>query len=240
MKTTMKKDVKKVWGVFFLLAILLANDSVAWSHPIDNIPSPTLALSETLKTYISLGVHHIFTGFDHILFVIGLILAGGKLRQLLRIITAFTIAHSITLTLAVVGIFAPSSKVIEPLIALSIVCIGVDNIFNFKQESVDGTTEGQIKDWRPLFAFGFGLIHGFGFAGALQEFGLPKTQLIPALVSFNGGVEIGQAIIVLSITPLLALLANKSLVWRKKTTIIGSVIVSIAGLFWFVQRIFTT
>jgi hydrogenase/urease accessory protein HupE len=223
---------------FSLVILACSVLGAAWGHPIDNIPSPSLALSETLKTYISLGVHHIFTGFDHILFVIGLILAGGKLRQLLRIITAFTIAHSITLTLAVLNIFAPPSRVIEPLIALSIVCIGVDNIFNFKQENQENANV-QIKDWRPMFAFGFGLIHGFGFAGALQEFGLPRTQLIPALISFNGGVEIGQAIIVVSIAPILAWIAKKSLGSRKKVIIIGSIIISLAGLFWFVQRILT-
>jgi hypothetical protein len=230
------KTIQKVLGLLLLFAI----SGVAWSHPIDDIPSPALALSETIKTYISFGTQHIFTGFDHILFVIGLILAGGKLRQLFKIITAFTIAHSITLTLAVLNIFAPSAKVVEPLIALSIVCIGVDNIFNFKQENADGTVEGQVKDWRPMFAFGFGLIHGFGFASVLQEFGLPRTQLIPSLISFNGGVEIGQAIIVIFITPLLVLIAKKSAILRKKVTIIGSVIIGFAGLFWFLQRIFTS
>jgi hydrogenase/urease accessory protein HupE len=218
-----------------LLLMSLMGLGTAWGHPIDNIASPSLALSETIKTYVAAGIHHIFIGPDHILFVISLILAGGTVRQLLRIITAFTIAHSITLSLAVMGVLIPSPRVIEPLIALSIVCVAVDNLFTRKK------TEDAPKtaDWRPIFAFGFGLVHGFGFASVLQDFGLPRTQLVPALISFNGGVEIGQAVIVLTVTPLLLLIARKSLSLRDKATIIGSMGISLTGTFWFLQRLLT-
>ena len=129
---------------------------------------------------LKLGVEHILTGADHLVFLLGLILVGGSLRSLVGVVTAFTLAHSITLALAALSIFAPSPRLVEPAIALSIAYVGVENLF----------VNDASKRWRITFPFG--LIHGFGFAGALREIALPRAQLPIALVSFNLGVELGQ------------------------------------------------
>ena len=195
--------------------------------------------------YIREGILHIFGGPDHILFVLGLLLLGGTLRSLLKTITAFTLAHSITLSLAATGVFSPSPRIIEPLIALSIVAIAVENL---RQErglakraassaASDAAAKPQ-KDLRPYYAFGFGLIHGFGFAGALAEVGLPRAALGVALASFNVGVEIGQASIVLAVSPLLALLARKNPRAFRALGIIGAIVIGVAGSYWFVTRAF--
>ena len=129
---------------------------------------------------LKLGVEHILTGADHLVFLFGLILVGGRLRSLIGVISAFTLAHSITLALAALSIFAPSPRLVEPAIALSIAYVGIENLF----------VHDASKRWRITFPFG--LIHGFGFAGALREIALPHAQVPVALVSFNLGVEIGQ------------------------------------------------
>jgi hydrogenase/urease accessory protein HupE len=216
----------------FCLLCALVLPTLAQAHPLDEIPAAAPRVWETVKTYITSGVHHIAIGPDHILFVIGLILLGGRVRDLLKIITAFTLAHSITLTLAAQGIFVPPGRIVEPLIALSIVCIGTDNLMALRESSE------KKRDWRVIFAFGFGLIHGFGFASVLQEFGLPQKTLVPALISFNVGVEVGQAAIVCTVAPLLAWLGTKSERWRIHTTRYGSVAIALLGTFWFLQRLF--
>ncbi len=179
--------------------------------------------------YIHEGLRHIFGGPDHIAFVVGLLLFGGTLKHLLKTVTAFTLAHSITLSLAAAGVWSPSPRFVEPLIALSIVCIAWENLRPRPRR-----TE---RDLRPLLAFGFGLIHGFGFAGALSQVGLPRDALWAALASFNIGVEIGQATIILTLTPLLARLANRRPVWHQRTIVLGSVAIGLAGLYWFATRL---
>ena len=177
--------------------------------------------------FIPTGVHHIFTGPDHILFVIGLLLLGGSLARLLKVVSGFTLAHSLTLALAALGIVNPPARVIEPLIALSIVLVGVENL----------TARPGAPDRRAWIAFGFGLIHGFGFAGVLRETGLPREALAAALVSFNLGVELGQACIVLACVPVLAWLRSHAP--RRAPALIasGSWGVIVAGSFWLVQRV---
>ncbi|TMQ59191.1 MAG: HupE/UreJ family protein [Candidatus Eisenbacteria bacterium] len=179
-----------------------------------------------IGTFVGEGIRHIFIGPDHMLFIVGLLLLGGKVRRLLKIVTAFTVAHSITLALAALGILNPSPRVIEPAIALTIACIGVENLL----ASRNG------RDLRALIAFGFGLIHGFGFAGVLGELGLPAGARAWALFSFNGGVEAAQAVIVLSVTPLLALLKASSEAWSRRVVAMGSWCVILAGAIWFFQR----
>jgi hypothetical protein len=180
-------------------------------------------------TYIREGVGHIFGGPDHILFVLGLLLLGGTLKSLIKTVTAFTLAHSITLTIAATGIWNPSPRIVEPLIALSIVAIAVENLRRAGKTAK--------RDLRPWFAFGFGLIHGFGFAGALAEVGLPKEALGVALASFNIGVEIGQVTIVLAAAPALALLAAKRPAINKRLVFAGSACIGVCGAFWFVSRV---
>ena len=187
-------------------------------------PQGTLSVA---ARFLVEGVHHIFIGPDHILFVVGLLLLGGKLTQLLKIVSAFTLAHSITLILATLDIFNPPSRLIEPAIALSIICIGLDNLVAGK--------EG--RDIRVIIAFCFGLIHGFGFASVLQELELPRQALGWSLLSFNVGVELGQACIVLAVAPLLAVIYNRSRTAARWVAITGSVGVMLMGAYWFVERV---
>jgi hydrogenase/urease accessory protein HupE len=181
-----------------------------------------------IKAFLSSGVYHIFAGPDHILFIVGLLLLGGSLVRLLAIVTAFTLAHSITLSLAALEIISLPSRLVEPAIALSIIYVGLDNLMVGKTS----------RDLRPLTAFFFGLVHGFGFAGVLSEFGLPPRALGWSLLSFNLGVEIGQACIVVIVAALLAALRNRKPDLARRVMIIGSVCVIIAGVYWFIQRVF--
>lgn len=178
------------------------------------------------------GVEHIFLGFDHICFVLGLLLLGGTTWRIVKTVTAFTLAHSITLSVAATGLWVPPSRFIEPLVALSIVAIAAENIWNLRKQP-----EERNLSWRPWLAFGFGLIHGFGFAGALAEVGLPQGALGWALASFNVGVEAGQAAIVILVAPVLALIAAKRPKVGRPIIAWGSAAIGVLGMFWFVQRV---
>jgi hydrogenase/urease accessory protein HupE len=180
-----------------------------------------------MRTFIGAGIHHIFIGPDHILFIVGLMLLGGGLARVLKVATAFTLAHSVTLALAATGAVNVPSRLVEPLIAASIVYVGIENLLR----------RGRGPDRRVALAFGFGLVHGLGFAGVLRDFGLPKEALAWSLVAFNIGVEIGQACIVLAVTPALGALRARrpALAWRAVT--VGSCGIIAAGGFWFVQRV---
>lgn len=181
-----------------------------------------------LKKFIPAGIYHIFTGPDHILFIVGLLLLGGSLPRLLTIVTAFTVAHSITLSLAALNILNPPARLIEPAIALSIVYVGIDNL-------MVGKTSRDVRAW---VAFFFGFVHGFGFAGVLREFGLPRQALGWSLFSFNFGVEIGQACIVVVVATLLAALRSRNQALGRRVLEVGSVCVIVAGSYWFIQRVF--
>lgn len=181
-----------------------------------------------VRRFLFEGVHHIFIGPDHVLFVVGLLLLGGSLRQLLEIVTAFTFAHSVTLVLATLGIVTPPARLVEPAIALSIVYIGADNLLHGKRQ----------HDRRAFVAAGFGLVHGFGFASVLRDLGLPRGALAGSLFSFNIGVEIGQACIVVVLAPLLALLRTHKPRISRSVVAGGSALVVAAGTYWFVQRVF--
>jgi hypothetical protein len=146
---------------------------------------------------------------------------------LLSIVTAFTLAHSITLSLAALSVVNPPPRLIEPAIALSIVYVGVDNL-------MVGKTGRDVRAW---IAFFFGFVHGFGFANVLKEFGLPRQALGWSLFSFNFGVEIGQACIVIVVALLLAALRKRNQALSRRVVIVGSVCVIAAGAFWFIRRV---
>ena len=184
----------------------------------------TLAL---VRRFAASGVHHILIGPDHLLFLVGLLLLGGTMRKLVLVVSAFTLAHSITLSLAVLNVLTPPAWAVEPAIALSIVYVGADNL----------TVRGG-RDFRAWIAFAFGLIHGFGFAYVLREMELPPRALGWSLVSFNVGVEIGQLLVVVVVAGLLAALRARRPKAAATLAIAGSVAVIAAGAFWFVQRVF--
>jgi hypothetical protein len=175
------------------------------------------------RAFFLLGVEHILVGFDHILFLLVLVLRGGSIKSLLLIVTAFTIAHSITLGLAVLGVVRPPTQLIEPLIALSIAYVAFENIV---------ATHSPSRRW--LASFLFGLVHGFGFAGALIELGLPSSALVSSLLFFNLGVEAGQAIIVTVLFPVLLTLSR--LPGERRAVKFISAAVLTTALTLFVQR----
>lgn len=175
-------------------------------------------------SFFKMGIEHILTGYDHLVFIVGLVLARARLKSLLTVVTAFTIAHSITLALAVLNVWAPSSRIVEPAIALSIAYVGIENFF----------VKDASKRWRITFPFG--LIHGFGFAGALQEIALPRSAVPTALVSFNLGVEAGQLAVLAVLLPLVLFLREKTWFEPRGVRIVSGA-VALAGGIWFVSRI---
>jgi hypothetical protein len=197
-----------------------------------------------VKTFVLSGIEHILIGPDHILFLIGLLLLGGTFRRLALIVTAFTIGHSITLSLAALDVFAPPARIIEPLIALTIIVVGADNLLVLRSRrstsasSVPSVALGSETDLRPWLAVAFGLIHGFGFAYVLKEFGLPQAALGWSLFAFNLGVEIGQLLIVAVVAGVLMLVRRRSPALAGQVALAGSIAVILAGGYWFVQRVF--
>jgi hypothetical protein len=184
--------------------------------------------------YLRLGVEHIFTGYDHLCFLLGLLLcaaaarargARGRFLDLLAIVTAFTLAHSLTLIAAALDWLRLPARVVEPAIALSILYVGLENLLRPEPG----------RRW--LLALGFGLVHGFGFAHVLREVGLPQRGLLLSLFAFNGGVELGQLAVTALLFPALLLVVGRAsrsarLVYRG-----GSLLIALAGLFWTVQRL---
>lgn len=180
-----------------------------------------------VRKFVPAGIHHILIGPDHLLFLVGLLLLGGTIRQLLLVVTAFTVAHSITLSLAALNLVSPPARIIEPAIALSIVYVGADNLL---------VREG--RDVRAWIAFAFGFIHGFGFANVLREMELPSRALGWSLFSFNVGVEIGQLLVVVTVASALKALHARSQAAGQRLAFAGSLVVIAAGTFWFVERVF--
>ena len=180
-----------------------------------------------IRRFVPAGIHHILIGPDHLLFLVGLLLLGGSLRQLALVVSAFTVAHSVTLSLAALNILAPPARIIEPAIALSIVYVGADNLL---------VREG--RDLRAWIAFAFGFIHGFGFANVLREMELPRRALGWSLFSFNVGVEIGQLLVVVMVASALTALRSRNEMAGHRLAVAGSLVVIAAGAFWFIQRVF--
>ncbi len=195
---------------------------------VDFFTGTRQGLLAVFTTFTASGIHHIAIGPDHILFIIGLLLLGGSLTRLLAIVTAFTLGHSLTLALATLQIVDPPARIIEPAIALSIVYVGADNLLT-------GTKGRDVRAWVALL---FGLVHGFGFASVLRETGLPNRALGMSLFSFNLGVEIGQAMIVVVVSAALALVRQRDPVLARRIATVGSVGVMMAGAYWFFERVF--
>lgn len=184
-------------------------------------------LPEVIYSYIKLGYDHIVPiGLDHILFVVGIFLMTSRFRPLLSQVTMFTLAHSLTLALSVYGVLELPARVVEPLVALSIAYIGVENLYS-----------REVRGRRLALVFGFGLLHGLGFAGALKEFGMPPGDYATALVSFNIGVELGQIAIVLSAFILFAGWFARQTWYRQAVVLPVSALISVVGGTWMVDRL---
>ena len=181
----------------------------------------------TFFDYIPVGFDHIVpNGLDHILFVLGLFFFSTRLKPLLWQVTAFTVAHTLTLALSSLGIITLPASIVEPLIAASIVFVAVENVWN----------NGALKAWRPLVVFCFGLLHGLGFASVLSEFGLPEGTFIPALIGFNIGVELGQLAIVTVAGFLFWTWAAKQSWYRNRIAVPASLAIAAVGAYWVVER----
>jgi hydrogenase/urease accessory protein HupE len=190
-----------------------------------SIVPPTRA--QVVETYLKLGFTHILPkGTDHILFVLGIFLLSTRLKPVLLQVTAFTVAHTITLALTIYGVVSLARSVVEPLIALSIVYVAVENV-----------RTSELKPWRVALVFAFGLLHGMGFAGVLTELGLPRSEFVPALLSFNLGVEGGQ-LTVIGIALLLCGLPFREKPWyRARVVVPASIAIAAVGFYWAVERI---
>jgi len=186
---------------------------------------------QVARTYLVLGVEHILAGYDHLLFVVALVLLLGHAWTVVRAATAFTIAHTITLAGTTLGLFGLPQAPVEALIALSIIFLAVEIV---KQDPAAPRLSERIP-W--IIAFGFGLIHGFGFAGALREIGLPEGDVPVALLTFNVGVEFGQLIIISAVLIAIALLRRFKLPALRPATLAASYAIGITASFWFIQRL---
>jgi len=186
--------------------------------------APATSGNQIAGSLFLMGIEHILTGFDHLMFLFGVVLIAARLRTIFLAVTAFTLAHSVTLGIATLGYWAPSPSLVEPAIALSIGYVVVDNWF---------VTDASRR-W--MLTFPFGLIHGFGFAGALKEIALPTAQVPLALVSFNLGVETGQILVLALVLPILFWLRRRPWFARQGVRSASS-LVALSGLVWFFQRV---
>ena len=186
--------------------------------------SPPSRLDIALN-YLAIGFEHIVPkGLDHILFVIGIFLLSTHLKPLLLQVTAFTVAHTITLGLSIYGIISAPASVVEPLIALSIAYVGIENCLS-----------AQLKPWRIALVFLFGLLHGMGFAGVLSEIGLPRSEFVTALITFNVGVELGQLAVIAACFLLVGWCRSRD--WYRKVVVIPvSLLIALTGLYWTWER----
>ena len=252
--------VARISTLSFSATLPSTTGELKWTYPAENgdsilrlfvsgseeFPEPTLAdfvprdtsasvdlaniapqsLGTVVMDYIIAGFDHIIPkGLDHILFVIGLFLLSAYLRPLLTQITMFTLAHTITLALGALGYVKISGSIVEPLIAASIIFIAVENLFTEK-----------LSPWRPFLIFGFGLLHGLGFASVLGDFGLPTAQFIPALIAFNIGVEIGQ-LTVIAVCFFAAGYWFRDKEWYHRVIVIpASLAIAIIATYWLLER----
>ncbi|WP_353342450.1 HupE/UreJ family protein [Litorivita sp. NS0012-18] len=178
--------------------------------------------------YIPVGFEHILPlGLDHILFVLGLFFLSTHLRPLLWQVSAFTLAHTVTLAMGAMGWVTVPGSIVEPLIAASIVYVALENVFL-----------GHLTRFRPVVIFGFGLLHGLGFASVLGEFGLPEGQFVPALIGFNVGVELGQLTVIALAFLAVGAWFRKKPWYQARIATPASLVIAAIGAYWFVERVF--
>ena len=194
------------------------------------LPSHAPNRIATAFRYSALGFTHIVpNGLDHMLFVLGIFLLSRRLREVLTQVSAFTIAHSITLALSVYGIVSVSPAVVEPLIAVSIAYVAIENIFM-----------SELRPWRVALVFAFGLLHGMGFAGALKDLGLPRSEFVIALATFNVGVEAGQLAVIGAAFLLVGWYCGRRHWYRRLVVVPASVLIACMAVYWTVERLSLT
>jgi hydrogenase/urease accessory protein HupE len=205
-------------------------DGTQASTPISLIaPPPPATTGEVAWQYFALGYTHILPkGLDHILFVVGIFLLSARWRSILLQVSTFTIAHSITLGLTMYGVVSLPARLVEPMIALSIAYVAIENLVT-----------SDLKPWRLALVFSFGLLHGMGFAGVLRDLGLPRSQFLTALLTFNAGVEGGQLTVIALAFAAVAYWCSDGLTYRRFIVQPASLAIALTGLYWTIQRALT-
>ncbi len=214
-----------LFGLFFI-----AFSGTVSAHALTGVDVSKLSQTETIWVYIQLGFEHILPlGLDHILFILSIFFLQPKLRPVALQATVFTIAHSITLGLAMYGFISPPSSIIEPIIALSIVFVALENLI-----------ARNINPVRLAVVFVFGLIHGLGFAGVLGDLGLPQQAFFTSLISFNVGVELGQISVILIAYLLVGKWFSEKPWYRQRIVVPACVIIACIAGYWTIERLFFT
>jgi len=212
---------------FLCLGIAVIICTPSWAHVVVG-ELENMSRTETALLYLKLGYQHILPlGLDHILFVLSLFLLSPRLKPIILQSTAFTVAHTITLGLAMYHVITPTAKIVEPLISISIVLVAFENILSPK-----------LKPTRIGIVFLFGLVHGLGFASSLSQMGLPQHAYLSSLVLFNLGVEAGQLTVILLAFLLVGKWFGQKQFYRKAIVIPASVVIILIAGYWTVQRIF--
>jgi hypothetical protein len=205
----------------------LEGGETATPVPITGPPPPPASRLQIIGRYVALGYTHILPkGLDHVLFVLGIFLLSRRARPILLQVSAFTIAHSITLALGMYGFVRLPATVVEPAISLSIAYVALENMFT-----------SDLQPWRYGLVFAFGLLHGLGFAGALSEVGLPRAEFLTALVGFNAGVELGQLTVVAAAFLLVGHWFGRRTWYRQRIVLPASCGIAVAGVYWTIQRL---
>jgi hydrogenase/urease accessory protein HupE len=205
---------------------VLSNGATSTPLIIDNLVSRSVW--DMIGDFMFIGFHHIVPeGIDHMLFVTGIFLLSTKWRPILKQVTAFTAAHTLTLGLSTLGVINLPASIVEPLIAASIVYVAVENILL-----------PTLSPWRPVVVFMFGLLHGLGFAGALKDIGIPKGEFITGLLSFNVGVELGQLTVIAVCYLLVGIWFGNKPWYRQRIVIPGSLAIAAIATYWFFERVF--
>lgn len=216
----------KILSLVIVIAIGVVFANTCLAHTI-NYSLEQAPTEHVVLFYLCLGFSHIIPqGLDHILFVVGLCLLSNRMKVIVWLATAFTVAHSITLALSMKGIVVASSAVVEPIIAASILFIAIENILL-----------NDLKPWRIAIVFFFGLIHGLGFASSLNEIGLPRNQFALSILSFNIGVELGQLCIIIAVFAFLIQPFGKKAFYRKRIVYPISIAIAAMAVYWIVERV---
>ena len=213
-----------------LLALLpmLLLPGLATAHALDGVDVSRLSQADAVWIYLKVGFEHIVPlGLDHILFVLGIFFLEPRLKPVLVQATAFTVAHSITLGLAMYGLISPPANIVEPIIALSILFVAIENIIT-----------SRLNPWRVVIVFGFGLIHGLGFASVLTGLGLPRRLFVESLIAFNVGVELGQISVILAAWLLVGRWFGQKTWYKQRVVVPASVVIGLIAAYWTVERVF--